>query len=130
MPEELMPMRVISWRAPGFWHWPTHSKWESIFVTLILNALKGGPRRALEIWSLGIASLLSSLLAFYSCRLVWQSLQFNDISTGNDATPLWIPQLVMAVGAVVFAIAFVDDFILELLGKRLQNTSGEMLRNE
>jgi TRAP-type C4-dicarboxylate transport system permease small subunit len=103
---------------------------EHIRVTLILNALKGGPRRALEIWSLGIASLLSSLLAFYSCRLVWQSLQFNDISTGNDATPLWIPQLVMAVGAVVFAIAFVDDFILELLGKRLQNTSGELLRNE
>jgi len=31
---------------------------------------------------------------------------------------------------VVFAIAFVDDFILELLGKRLQNSSGEMLRNE
>jgi len=103
---------------------------EHIRVTLILNAVKGAGRRALEIWSLGIASLLSSLLAFYSCRLIWQSLQFNDISTGNDATPLWLPQLVMAVGAVVFAIAFVDDFILELLGKRRQNTSGERLRNE
>ncbi len=103
---------------------------EHIRVTLILNALKGGLRRALEVWGLGIASLLSCLLAFYSCRLVWQSLQFNDISTGNDATPLWIPQLVMATGTVVFAIAFVDDFILELLGKRRQNISGEMLRNE
>ncbi len=103
---------------------------EHIRVTLILNAVQGGVRRALEIWGLGFASLLSCLLAFYSCRLAWNSLQFNDISTGTDATPLWIPQLVMAVGTIVFAIAFVDDFILELLGKRRQPTSGEMLRNE
>lgn len=103
---------------------------EHIRVTLILNALKGSWRKALEVWSLGFASVLSAVLAFYSCKLVWDSLQFNDVSTGVDATPLWIPQLVMAVGTVVFAIAFVDDFILELLGKRQQPSSGEMLRNE
>ena len=34
--------------------------------------------------------------AWYSVRLTFQSWQFNDISTGNDATPLWIPQLAMA----------------------------------
>ncbi|MCF8168968.1 MAG: TRAP transporter small permease subunit [Rhodoferax sp.] len=103
---------------------------EHIRVTLVLNALGGGPRRALEVWSLGVASLLSCLLAYYSCKLAWQSLEFNDVSTGNDATPLWIPQLTMALGTVVFAIAFVDDFILEILGKRTQHASSEMLRNE
>jgi hypothetical protein len=30
------------------------------------------------------------------------SRDFHDISTGNDATPLWIPQLTMALGTVVF----------------------------
>jgi TRAP-type C4-dicarboxylate transport system permease small subunit len=108
----------------------TLKRGEHIRVTLILNALKGSWRKALEVWSLGFASLLSAVMAFYSCRLVWQSLDFNDVSTGVDATPLWIPQLVMALGTVVFAIAFVDDFILELLGKRQQHDSGEMLRNE
>jgi TRAP-type C4-dicarboxylate transport system permease small subunit len=103
---------------------------EHIRVTLILNALQGRMRRALEVWSLGVASLLSALMAFYSCKLVWDSLQFNDVSTGVDATPLWIPQLVMAVGTLVFAIAFVDDFVLELLGKRQQHSTTEMLRNE
>jgi len=103
---------------------------EHIRVTLILNTLRGHPRRLLEIWSLGVASLLSCLLAFYSCRLVWQSLEFNDVSTGNDATPLWIPQLTMALGTVVFAIAFVDDFLLELTGKRPHAISGELLRSE
>jgi len=108
----------------------TLKRGEHIRVTLILNALQGPMRKALEVWSLGFASLLSAVMAFYSCRLAWQSLDFNDVSTGVDATPLWIPQLVMALGTVVFAIAFVDDFVLELLGKRQQVSSSEMLRNE
>jgi len=108
----------------------TLKKGEHIRVTLILNALQGPWRKALEIWSLGFASVLSTVMAFYSCKLVWDSLQFNDVSTGVDATALWIPQLVMAVGTVVFAIAFVDDFNLELQGKRQQLSSAEMLRNE
>jgi TRAP-type C4-dicarboxylate transport system permease small subunit len=108
----------------------TLKRGEHIRVTLILNALQNPLRKALEIWSLGFASVLSAVMAFYSCRLVWDSLQFNDMSTGVDATPLWIPQLVMALGTVVFAIAFVDDFILELRGKRQPLDSAEMLRNE
>lgn len=108
----------------------TLKKGEHIRVTLILNALQGGARRALELWSLGLASLLAVLFAFYSCRLVVQSLEFHDISTGNDATPLWIPQLGMAVGTVVFALAMLDEFVLEISGRRSEAASGEMLHNE
>lgn len=108
----------------------TLKKGEHIRVTLVLQRCDQRTRRALEVWSLALASLLGVLLAFFSCRLAWQSLQFNDISTGVDATPLWIPQLSMAAGAVVFALAFVDELVLELLGKRRAPTSGEMLRNE
>jgi TRAP-type C4-dicarboxylate transport system permease small subunit len=103
---------------------------EHIRVTLLITALRGRMRRGLEIWSLVVASLLASLLAFYSCRLVWQSKMFNDISTGNDATPLWIPQLSMALGTVIFAIAFVDETVLELRGRRQQPAENEPLRNE
>lgn len=103
---------------------------EHIRVTLLITALRGRLRRGLEIWSLVVASLLASLLAFYSCRLVWQSMMFNDISTGNDATPLWIPQLSMALGTVIFAIAFVDETVLELRGRRQPPAENELLRNE
>jgi len=108
----------------------TFKKGEHIRVTLLLNHFGERTRHWLELWSLGLASLLGLLLAYYSCKLAWQSLQFNDISTGNDATPLWIPQIGMALGAVVFAIAFVDELVLELLGQRQNTVSGEMLRNE
>lgn len=92
---------------------------EHIRVTLLIQALRGGARRAVEIWSLAIASALGAMFAFYAVRLAWQSHLFHDISTGNDATPLWIPQLSMAVGTVVLLIAFIDEFIEECRGRRL-----------
>ena len=108
----------------------TLKRGEHIRVTLVLSFFKGTARRGLEIFSLVLASLLAVLFAFYSCRLVWQSIEFHDISTGNDATPLWIPQLVMALGTVIFALAFVDELVLEIQGRRSATESGEMLRNE
>ena len=61
---------------------------EHIRVTLVLGKLTGGARRGMELWSLSAAVLLSGLFAWFSLRLVMQSHEFNDISTGNDATPL------------------------------------------
>ena len=108
----------------------TLKRGEHIRVTLLLSALHGDTRRALEIWALLAASLLALLLAFYSCRLAWQSYAFHDISTGNDATPLWLPQLTMAFGTVVLAIAFIDELVLELRGERLVPQCDEAMRNE
>ena len=108
----------------------TLKRGEHIRVTLLLTRLRGGAQRGLEIWALFAATLLSALFAFYSVRLAWQSRAFNDISTSNDATPLWIPQLGMAVGTTILFIAFVDEFVLELRGRRVQIVSDEATRNE
>lgn len=91
---------------------------EHIRVTLVIGRLKGNARRAMELWSLTVAVLLSGLFAFYSARLSWQSHEFHDISTSNDATPLWIPQLLMAAGTLVLFIAFLDEWVMELRGQR------------
>jgi len=103
---------------------------DHIRVTLLLSALRGGARRGLEIWALAMATALALMTATYACRLAWQSHSFNDISTGNDATPLWIPQLSFAVGAVILLIAFVDELVLELRGRRVQIVSEEAMHNE
>jgi TRAP-type C4-dicarboxylate transport system permease small subunit len=103
---------------------------EHIRVTLVLGRLKGGARHALEMWALSCGVLLAGLFAFYSCRLAFMSRSFNDISTGSDATPLWIPQTAMALGTVILLIALLDEWWLELKGRRLHNAPAEMLRNE
>ncbi len=108
----------------------TLKRGEHIRVTLLLNALKGRWKQGFEIWSLSIATLLAVLFAYYSCKLAWQSHEFHDISTGSDATPLWIPQIAMALGTVVLALAFVDELVLELLGRRKRHNPDEQLRNE
>ena len=109
----------------------TLKKGEHIRVTLVIGRLRGGARRALELLSLSAAVLLSGLFAFYACRLVWQSHAFNDMSTSNDATPLWIPQLAMAVGTVLLFVALVDEWVLELRGRRAHDMhSEEALHNE
>ena len=92
--------------------------------------MSGQAKRALELWALAVAVLLSGLLAAYSLRLAWQSRAFNDISTGNDATPLWIPQLAMALGTIVLAVAFIDELVLEWRGQRVVVQSAEASRNE
>ena len=108
----------------------TLKRGEHIRVTLILSALSGRWKKGMEVWALAFAAALSCLFAFYSCRLSWQSRVFNDISTGSDATPLWIPQIGMAAGTVILAIAFIDELVLELRGQRLVQSSDEPLRNE
>jgi len=103
---------------------------EHIRVTLLLGHLKGKAKHALEMWALSAAVLLSGLFAFYSVRLAWQSHVLNDISTGNDATRLWIPQLAMGFGTVVLLIAFIDEWWLEFTGRRVVANTEEALHNE
>jgi len=102
---------------------------EHIRVTLVLGKLTGRARRGMELWSLSAAVLLSALFAWFSLRLAMQSHEFNDISTGNDATPLWMPQLGMALGTLVLFIAFVDEWVLELRGQR-QHIGGSETHHE
>ena len=108
----------------------TLKRGEHIRVTLMLTYLRGPWRRGLELFALGLGALLALLFAWYSVRLAWQSHVFNDISTANDATPLWLPQIGMAVGAVILAVACLDELVLEARGERAQPEAGEALRNE
>lgn len=95
----------------------TLKRGEHIRVTLLLERFHGRLRRPLEIWCHLAGTFFCAVLALYSGRLVWQSYTFNDVSQGNDATPLWIPQITMAVGAVVLLVAMADDLVLTLRGK-------------
>ncbi|MBI3710779.1 MAG: TRAP transporter small permease [Proteobacteria bacterium] len=84
---------------------------DHIRVTLLLHHLKPAARRAAELWCLGAASFLSGVFAFYSVKMVWWSYTYHDISQANDATPLWIPELAMAIGTTVLFAAFVEEFV-------------------
>jgi len=103
---------------------------EHIRVTLLLAALRGVAQgrwhKALEICVLLLGVLLSGFVAFYAAHLVWQSWDIGDVSVGIDATPLWIPQMLMALGTGIFFIAMCDELVLELAGKRIPAATQEV----
>lgn len=107
----------------------TLKRGEHIRVTLILSSVGLQARHWLERWAAAAAAMLALLFAVFSVRLVWNSYAFHDISTGNDAMALWVPQLAMALGTVVLAIACVDECVLEWRGRVVRQQT-EALRHE
>ena len=108
----------------------TLKRGEHIRVSLVLEHVGVRARQRLELVALAIASVLAAAFAWYSVKLAVQSWQFSDISTGNDATPLWIPQLAMAIGTLVLFVALVDEFVLEWRGGRAPKMPDEALHHE
>ncbi|HAV09123.1 MAG TPA: ABC transporter substrate-binding protein [Rhodobacteraceae bacterium] len=88
-----------------------------IRVSLILSKM-GAARRWGEVWCFGVGAVAATFLARFAIKVVMESRKFKDVSQGQDATPLWIPQMAMAIGAVILAIAFWDNFIRVLFTGR------------
>jgi len=81
-----------------------------IRVRLLLTRL-GRFRRIGELWCYAIGSALSVYFCYYAIKATYWSHLLNDVSQGQDATPLWIPQLSMSIGTLIFAIAMIDRLI-------------------
>src|SRR5690606_21936572 len=61
-----------------------------IRVNLLLARMRPSIRRIFEIWSLGLATTISGMFAVFSVRMVIESYEFHDVSTGMIPVPLWI----------------------------------------
>lgn len=98
-------------------------KGEHIRVTLLLDRVPPAVRGALEWWCLLAATGLSFYLTWYAVRLVWVSYATHDVSPGADVTPLWIPQLSMALGCAGLAVGFVHALVARWRGQPLIATA-------
>jgi TRAP-type C4-dicarboxylate transport system permease small subunit len=77
-----------------------------LFLSMMGRARVWGERLAFL-----CASAVTLWLAWYAWSMVYWSWQFNELSQGMDATPIWLPQLSMTLGLTLFAIAVVDHTI-------------------
>ena len=98
---------------------------EHIRVSLLLNSATGAFKRVLECWCLAAGVLISGALAWFSWRLVWHSRAMEEISQSSDATPLWLPQVSMAVGCAVLCIAVLDLMVAFLSGRAMDLPADE-----
>lgn len=87
------------------------NKGSHIRVSILLNALGTRARFWMEVWCFAIGSAVAWYMSYYIYRMLGFAIKFNDVSQGQDATPLWIPQTPMLLGAVILAIALTDNLI-------------------
>jgi TRAP-type C4-dicarboxylate transport system permease small subunit len=98
---------------------------DHIRVTLFVDKLPPRGRTVLEYWGLLAGLVLAIYFAVFATRLVWISHLTHDISTSADATPLWIPQLAMALGCIGFAVSFADALVARLQRRAFFKAQGD-----
>ncbi|MEM9012542.1 MAG: TRAP transporter small permease [Pseudomonadota bacterium] len=81
-----------------------------IRVSLLLSRL-GRFSRYGEIWCYAVAAVTATLFARYALKATYWSEFLGDVSQGQDATPIWLPQIAMSIGTVLLAIALWDHLI-------------------
>ena len=87
-----------------------------IRVNLLLIHVPRRVRRALECWCLAFLAVIGGLLTAFAIKLVFDSYEFGDVSTGMMPVPLWVPQISMAVGALLLEIAVIEELVRVLRG--------------
>jgi len=88
-----------------------------IRISLVIQSLPAAVRRVLEIWSVGLAMVISIYFAWYTALLTHESWVYDDLSPGMIAVPIWIPQSGMLLGLIVLSIALVDEFVCLVSGR-------------
>lgn len=80
-----------------------------IQVSLFIEKMGAKQQDWFALFALLVTSAIAVYVAFYMFRLSYFSWEFGDVSGGSLATPLWIPQLVVAIGTCFFAISVVHS---------------------
>ena len=94
-------------------------------IGLLIARLPPGSRQTMEVANCLLGLGLVAFLAWHATAFALQSLEFNDVSPGLLAMPMWIPQGGVAFGIVVLAIALLDELVTVIRGRRPSYESGD-----
>jgi TRAP-type C4-dicarboxylate transport system permease small subunit len=89
---------------------------DMVRMTLILERLPAPARRWAEVLALSVGTISCIYLAWWVSVSVHQSWMLEDMSNGLIVVPLWIPQLILVFGALLLAVALLDELLWVLAG--------------
>jgi TRAP-type C4-dicarboxylate transport system permease small subunit len=96
-----------------------------IRVTVLLANVSERTRFWLELWALAAGAAFVAYAFWHLAVLSQDSYRFKEVSYGIIPMPLWIPQAVMAIGALMLLVALVDEFLVTLRRGRPSFRTGE-----
>lgn len=82
-----------------------------IRVSLAIRSLSPNLRHWQEIAILTVGVLLTLFMTYYTFYMVYESYIFEEVSYGYIPVPLWIPQVPVALGMLLFFIAMLDALV-------------------
>lgn len=87
-----------------------------IRVTSLRMLVGDGVGRVMDIAASAIACVMLGWGSYAISVFVWDSYRYNDVSHGLVAVPLWIPQIAMAIGSILFTVALAERVVRLFLG--------------
>jgi TRAP-type C4-dicarboxylate transport system permease small subunit len=89
---------------------------EHVRVSLLLQGLPPAARRHAETFCLAAAAIVMGYTTWAVCAFVLESWKFGELAQGLIQIPIWIPQLSLVLGAIVFCISIADELVTHLRG--------------
>ena len=90
-----------------------------IRITLFLEKLEGKKRKFIELWCLSVGSFFSGFMAFYFIKMTIVSIKFKERSEGADEIFIWIPQISLPLGSLIFFICVFHHLVFSIINKRI-----------
>jgi TRAP-type C4-dicarboxylate transport system permease small subunit len=90
---------------------------ELVRVGVVLDRLAPKTRFPAEVIALGAALVFTAYLLYAVTGFVYESWKFNEVAQGLIKIPIWMPQMSLALGALILFIAVLDEFVALLRGK-------------
>ena len=92
----------------------TFRKGELVRVGLWLELLGRRARWCAELFSLSVAALFTGYMVWAVTRFVYESWKLDELAQGLIKVPIWIPQLSLVIGVIIFFIAVIDELVTVL----------------
>ena len=94
----------------------TFRKGELVRVGLWLEMLGARARWWMEVVALSVTLAFVGYMTWAVACFVLESWRFNEMAQGLVKIPIWIPQLSLVVGTIIFFIAIADELAAVLRG--------------
>ena len=95
---------------------------DHIRVTLVLQVLPKSLHYGYEILATLFALVVSVWGAYYCIIFVYESFIYNELAPGMVPVPMWMPQLGMPIGLVLFSLMLVRRLVMCVRGQPLQES--------
>ena len=96
-----------------------------IRVSVVTRFVPEQLHHPMEVLASATGLALAGFLAWCCARFVLESYQFNDLSQGLVAVPMWIPQLPMVIGSFLLALGFAERLYCVLSGRPFETGDGQ-----